>query len=314
MYNNPPAGYNVPSFVLFVGDVAQIPAWNGTAGSHVTDLYYCEYTGDKIPELYYGRFSATNLTQLQPQIDKTLEYERYLFPDESFLGEALLVAGADASHQLTWGNGQVNYGTSNYFNAAHNIMTLALLQPEAGGANYHQQILNKVSSGVAIANYSAHCSEDGWADPSFSISDIATLTNNHKYCLMVSNCCLSTKFEVNSFGEEQLRAANKGSVGHIGGSNSTYWDEDYYWACGFKSVVSNPVYDPNHLGAFDKTFHENGEDTDDWFVTQGQMVVGGNEDLLLGNLSSYGRSFSNDLLQCSSTSSSDLFKHDVSRL
>lgn len=276
LYNNPPAGYNVPSFVLFVGDVAQIPAWNGTAGSHVTDLYYCEYTGDKIPELYYGRFSATNLTQLQPQIDKTLEYERYLFPDESFLGEALLVAGADASHQLTWGNGQVNYGTSNYFNAAHNIMTLALLQPEAGGANYHQQILNKVSSGVAIANYSAHCSEDGWADPSFSISDIATLTNNHKYCLMVSNCCLSTKFEVNSFGEEQLRAANKGSVGHIGGSNSSYWDEDYYWACGFKTVVSNPVYDPNHLGAFDKTFHENGEDTDDWFVTQGQMVVGGN--------------------------------------
>jgi gingipain K len=34
LYNTPPAGYNAPSFVLLVGDVAQIPAWAGGAGSH----------------------------------------------------------------------------------------------------------------------------------------------------------------------------------------------------------------------------------------------------------------------------------------
>ncbi|HAQ65767.1 MAG TPA: Gingipain R, partial [Bacteroidales bacterium] len=162
---------------------------------------------------------------MQPQIDKTLQYEQYLFPDPSFLGRALLVAGADAGHQLTYGNGQVNYGTSTYFNAAHNYNTLALLQPEPSGAGYHQQILNKVSEGISVGNYSAHCGESGWSDPSFENSDIPGLTNNNKYGLLIGNCCLSNKFNSNCFGEELLRAANKGAVGYIGGSNSTYWDE-----------------------------------------------------------------------------------------
>lgn len=275
LYTNPPAGFNAPSFVLFVGDVAQIPAWAGTAGSHVTDLRYCEYTGDNLPEVYYGRFSATSTAQLQPQIDKTLEYEQYTMPDPSFLNEAVMVAGADASFQ-THSNGQIYYGTENYFNAAHGILSHTYLQPEPSGANYSQNIKNNVSSGVSYANYTAHCSESGWANPSFVISDIAALTNAHKYCLMVGNCCLSCKFDVNSFAEEQLRAANKGSVGYIGGSNNTYWDEDYWWGCGFKTVVLHPAYDPNHIGAYDGTFHDHGEPTADWFVTQGQMVVCGN--------------------------------------
>jgi hypothetical protein len=274
LYTNPPDGYNVPSFVLFVGDVAQIPAWSGSAGSHYTDLRYCEYTGDNLPEVFYGRFSATSIAQLQPQIDKTLEYEQYLMPDPSFLNEAVMAAGADGSYQ-TWSNGQIYYGTENYFNAAHNITSHTYLQPEPTGGNYATNIHNNVSNGVAYANYTAHCSESGWANPSFLISDILNLTNVHKYCLMVGNCCLSAKFDVNSFAEEQLRAANKGSVGYIGGSNNTYWDEDYWWGCGFKTVVLHPAYDAAHIGAYDGTFHAQGEPVEDWFVTQGQMVVCG---------------------------------------
>ena len=275
LYNTPPAGYAVPSFVLFVGDVAQIPAWAGSAGSHVTDLRYCEYTGDNLPEVFYGRFSATSLAQLQPQIDKTLEYEQYLMPDPSFLGEAVMVAGADGSHQ-TWSNGQINYGTETYFNAAHNILSHTYLQPEPSGGNYSQNIRNNVSDGVAYGNYTAHCSSSGWADPSFVISDIPALTNQGKYGLLVGNCCLSAKFDVTCFAEEILRAENKGAVGYIGGSNSTYWDEDFWWGCGFKTVALHPVYDANHTGAYDGTFHDHGEPTEDWFVTQGQMVVCGN--------------------------------------
>ena len=275
LYNTPPAGYAAPSFVLFVGDVAQIPAWAGSAGSHVTDLRYCEYTGDNLPEVFYGRFSATSLAQLQPQIDKTLEYEQYLMPDPSFLGEAVMVAGADGSHQ-TWSNGQINYGTETYFNAAHNILSHTYLQPEPSGGNYSQNIRNNVSDGVAYGNYTAHCSSSGWADPSFVISDIPALTNQGKYGLLVGNCCLSAKFDVTCFAEEILRAEDKGAVGYIGGSNSTYWDEDFWWGCGFKTVALHPVYDANHTGAYDGTFHDYGEPTEDWFVTQGQMVVCGN--------------------------------------
>lgn len=276
-FNNPPAGYLPQSFVLFVGDVAQIPAFNGTAGSHVTDLYYCEYTNDLFPECYYGRFSAENAGELQPQIDKTLEYERYLMPDPSFLGEAVMVAGNDAGHELTWGNGQINYGTSYYFNMAHGIFSHIYLQDEPPGGNYSELIRGNVSDGVAYANYTAHCSSAGWADPSFTISHIAALQNDHKYPLMVGNCCLSVEFDVNDcFGEEILMAANKGALGYVGGSNSTYWDEDFWWGVGYESISANPVYHTGNLGSYDRTFHDQGEPLAEWYHTQGQMPSAGN--------------------------------------
>ena len=276
-YTNPPDGCNPQSFVLFAGDVAQIPAFSGTAGSHVTDLYYCEYTGDIYPECYYGRFSANDLTELQPQIDKTLEYEQFTMPNPGFLDEVLMVAGDDESHEDTWGNGQINYGTTYYFNAAHGIYSHTFLQdPPMGNSGVHDSIIANMNSGISYGNYSAHCSSNGWASPSFSISDISSLTNAHKYPLLVGNCCSSVTFNYNCFGEEILRAADKGALGYIGGSNSTYWDEDYWWGVGYETVSANPVYNPAHLGAYDRTFHDNGEPISEWYITQGQMPSAGN--------------------------------------
>ncbi len=275
LYLSPPAGYNPPSFALFVGDVAQIPAW--TNNGQATDLRYCEYTGDNMPEVFYGRFSANSLAQLQPYIDKTTEYEQYAFPDDTFLGEVVMVAGYDAGgNGLTYGNGQINYGTSEYFNAAHNLLSHTYLQPEPAGANYSQQIRNNVSDGIGYANYTAHGSEQGWGDPEFVINQIPALQNDHEYCLMVGNCCLSSKYNVNCFAEEITRAANKGAVGYIGASNNSLWDEDYWWGCGLKAVTTNPVYDPDHLGAYDVTFHDHSEPVTSWYPTMAQMVVGGN--------------------------------------
>ncbi len=275
LYLNPPAGLNPPSFILFVGDVAQIPAFmnNGQA----TDLRYCEYTGDDLPEVYYGRFSASSLTQLQPYIEKTVEYEKYEFPDDSFLNEDVMIAGYDAGGSgLTYGNGQITYGTNEYFNTAHGFTSHNYFQPEPSGANYSQQIRTNISNGVGYANYTAHGSEQGWADPQFNISQIPALQNNHKYCLMVGNCCLTSKYEVNCFAEEVTRAANKGAVGYIGASNNSYWNEDFWWGCGLKAISTTPVYTADHLGAYDVTFHDHGESVQQWFTTMAQMVVGGN--------------------------------------
>jgi hypothetical protein len=276
-YNEPPAGYHPQSFILIVGDVAQVPAFNGTAGNHVTDLYYAEYTGDKFPEAFYGRFSANNPAQLQPQIDKTLEYEQYLFPDPSFLDEVVMVAGKDATHQMEWGNGQVNYGTEYYFNENNGLYSHTYLQPEPPGGNYAMQIRQNISDGVAYANYTAHCSASGWADPAFTTNHIQSLQNQSKYPLMVGNCCSSVSFQNNSFGEDIMRADGKGAIGYIGGSNNTYWDEDFWWAVGFTAVTANPGYDPGSLGAYDRMFHNQpGIATDDWHITQGQLPTAGN--------------------------------------
>jgi hypothetical protein len=281
-YNNPPAGEQPPSFVLLVGDIQQIPAWNGTSGSHVTDLYYFDYTNDLFPEIYYGRFSAQNPSQLQPQIDKTLQYEQYTMPDPSYLSEVVMVAGMDASHGNDWANGQINYGTINYFNASNGILSHTYLYPESG--SHSADIIQDISNGVTYGNYTAHCNWDGWSDPSFNIGDIPTLQNQDQYGLLVGNCCLSSKFnESECFAEALLRVANKGAVAYIGGSNNTYWDEDYYFGVGVGEISENPPsYEETTLGMYDRAFHTHNEPWADWYTMADQHVYAGNLAVTLG--------------------------------
>ncbi len=260
-----------PTFVLFVGDVNQIPAFQA---GHVTDLYYCEYTNDYLPEMYYGRFSANSLSELQPQIDKTLMYEQYQFPDPAFLGECVMISGVDANFAPIHGNGQITYGTTYYFNAAHGLLSHTYLYPQSGSSA--SQIIQNVSDGVGFANYTAHGSSSGWADPSFSISDIAGLQNNGEYPLMVGNCCQTSMYGGTCFAEALLRAENKGAVGYIGGSNNTYWDEDFYFGVGVGQITANPTYEGTTLGNYDRTFHDHGEPFADWYTTMDQVIFAGN--------------------------------------
>ena len=297
-YENPSDGVT-PSYVLFVGDMAQIPAWNSTnAGDggtdHITDLYYCEYTGDYIPEVYYGRFSANSVAELTPQIEKTIEYERFEMADPSFLNEVVLVAGVDAGAAPSFGNGQINYGMNEYFNAAHGFTAVHdyLYQSTSAISSDDNAapaaIKQNVSDGVGFVNYTAHCDWDGWVDPSFTVgSDISNLTNDGKYSLMIGNCCRSSRFNTTSnggtcFAEEIMRAENAGVIGYIGGSDYTYWSEDFYWGTGVDQIgitaanANSHTYANTSLGAYDASFHENGEAASDWYVTSGQLMFIGN--------------------------------------
>ncbi len=270
-----------PSFVLFVGDAQQIPPFNGSAGSHITDKNFCEFTGDLYPEIYYGRFSAQNTTQLQPQIDKTLEYEKYLMPDPSYLSEVTLVSGVDGTYASTYGNGQLNYGTNYYFNIAHGITPQVWLYPASAGGGAAAAIIQSVSDGVGLYNYTAHCSHEGHADPPFETSNISGLTNYHKYLLGIGNCCLSNTFGTDygtpCFGEAFLQVQDKGGIGYIGGTNSTYWDEDYWWGVGYGPVVgSGPTYEQTTLGAYDGIFHTHGEPIASHYVTNDAIIYAGN--------------------------------------
>ncbi|MFZ4399732.1 MAG: C25 family cysteine peptidase [Bacteroidales bacterium] len=286
LYNAGTTADPAPTYVLFVGDIAQVPSFSGTTGTHKTDLYYCEYTGDFFPEVYYGRFSAQTVAQLQPQINKTLEYEQYLMLNKSFLNNVLMVAGVDASNAPTYGNGQVNYATSTYFNTNNGFNCTSYLYPAS--ATSAASIIQQVSEGVGFANYTAHGGSSGWSDPSFSVSDVATLQNNGKYPLMVGNCCVTNQFDVSEcFGEALLRANNKGAIGYIGASDNSYWDEDFWWACGVGTITANPTYNTTGLGALDRIMHTNGEPFSKWYVSQGQMVNAGNLAVTQGSPSNF---------------------------
>lgn len=278
LYQSASANDPAPTFVLLVGDVAQLPSWPGLAGaSHVTDLYYCEFTNDQFPEMMYGRFSATDTAELNSQINKTIEYETYSMPDPSFLGTSVLIAGYDGTgHGPINGDGQINYGTNNYFNISNSTNCKSYLYA-TGSYNKDAEIRQQIDSGVSFANYTAHGYEQGWADPSFNVSHVATMTNQSKYPIMLGNACLTNKFDVNvCFGEALLRANNKGAIGYIGASDNTYWDEDFYWAVGYGIVSANPTYSSTGSGLYDMIFHNHNEAFADWAMNSYQYMMAGN--------------------------------------
>jgi len=279
-YDNATAEEPAPTYLLIVGDHEQIPSFqmgNGNWGGHTSDMVYCEFdgNGDYFPEMYYGRFSASTINELIPQIDKTLEYEQYTMPDPSYLDEILMVAGVDADMAMIHGNGQINYGTDYYFNADHGLTSHTFLYPESADAE--EEIIDQISKGVGYGNYTAHCSPEGWAEPAFLVNDVSGLANQNQYGLLIGNCCNSNEFAgVTCLGEALLRTPNKGAVGYIGATNSTYWDEDFYWSVGNGVAVVNPSYEETSQGVYDCSFHENDENEENWSITQGQILHAGN--------------------------------------
>lgn len=276
LYNNPTPERPAPTFILFVGDYENIPAFSGTQGSYITDLYYGAVgTADILPDMLYGRFSSRTTDDVIAQVEKTLQYEEYRLPDPSFLKKTVLIAGWDYSHAVEWGYPQINYAIKYYFNQEHGYDGIHKFLTSGSHQN-EQQIRELVSAGAGFVNYTAHGSETSWSDPTFTKSDIDRLMNTDRYPLVIGNCCLTNKFEVTTcFGEAWLRAKGKGAIGYIGGSSYTYWDEDLWWGDGFY-----PIAHPNPQGlAPDKSTTTDGAYDAlflNGYATNAAMMVAGN--------------------------------------
>ncbi|MGI6719150.1 MAG: C25 family cysteine peptidase [Bacteroidales bacterium] len=250
----------VPVFVVLFGDIAQIPATNGSNTHEVTDLYFGSIDGDIYPEMYASRLCCETTTQMASLIEKTLVYEQYTMEDPSYLNNVLLIAGHDYSWTPKVGKPTIEYAMQYYYNTEHGYENVHsyLSQPYTGCYSY-------LSSGVAHAHYTAHGSNTSWADPSFSVSDVNNLTNEGKYFLAIGNCCIAADYAYNPvcFGEAMIRANKKGAYAYIGASPSTYWNEDYYWAVGAHNTPYGqvPTYDGSSMGSFDAMFMEDAFNT-----------------------------------------------------
>lgn len=280
-YNNATPENPAPSFLVFVGDVEQVPASaTGSESAKKTDLYYGSVDGDYFPEMYYGRLSATNTSQLEAIINKILYYEQYQFADPSYLNRTTLIAGEDSNWNPKVAQPTIKYGTKYYFNPTQGYTTIneygVASDPNNPGASAgYTGCYDADRIKVGFINYTAHCGETSWAGPNLSISAVNAFTNANMYPLAIGNCCLAADFGYGEcIGETWIRKSNAGAVTYIGSSPSSYWFEDFYWSVGAFPIVGDnngyvPTFEETTLGAYDAHAHSN-------YITAGAMVFTGN--------------------------------------
>lgn len=270
LYNTGVNNGKTPTFLVLVGDVAQVPNTTGSQSQKVTDLYYGSVDGDYFPDMFYSRMSAENTSQLQAIVNKILQYEQYTMPDPSYLNNVTLIAGWDSYWNPRVAQPTVNYATNYYYNTNHGFSNVYTYMT----SGQYTGCYNTLSSGVGFVNYTAHGSETSWADPSLTVNGANSLTNTNKYFLAMGNCCLAANFGHYQpcFGEAMLRAENKAAYSYIGSCPSTYWYEDYYFGVGATHTLNGPT--PTDVesttGVYDAVW------MDDTYNTVSSMVFVGN--------------------------------------
>lgn len=300
IYANVTPANPAPTYLLLVGDIEQIPSFTGVSDNeHVTDLYYTTWnTGDDIPDCYCGRFSAKNVEQLIPQIEKTLMHEQYTFADPSFLDRAIMVAGVDGGNTndngYNYGDPSMDYAITNYINGYHDFQEVRYFKNDisivpsatnvimgSSNASNAEFVRSCYNLGASLINYTAHGSPTCWGTPYFGTENVPEMTNHQRFGLMIGNCCQSNTFTLDAcLGEALLRQDNYcGAVGYIGASNSTYWSYDFFWTVGARSNIAPNMsmsYNATQLGAYDCMCHTHNEAYSKWATTQGAIMMAGN--------------------------------------
>ena len=292
-YENPPEGYSAPQYVLFAADETIIPSWEGrqefqdivTTKSQQTDLYYCEFTGDILPEIMYGRISATDNTTMGNIVDKIIKYEKTDYENFDFLNRMAFISGVDIDNAKYFSNTALKYIYNNYANS-NGITSLLYPYNESYGVmpcenpEAAQSIINQLNTGVGLLYYHGHGNPSSWDNPFITYDDINSLTENNIAGFWIANCCLTSKYHAsNNFAEAAIRKKNGGAAGYIGAANETIWEFDFMWLIGnsFTSNIS-ANYNDSKSGVADALYHTltNEQNIDNQYITAAQILNRGN--------------------------------------
>ena len=241
---------NAPSFIIIFGDKNQVPgSYTGNATQCITDLQYMSVDSDDFPDMLHSRLTAETVEQMQTILYKDLMYERYEFPDPTYLSNVLLIAGWDGSWNPRIGKPTIQYATYYYYNTEHGFNNVYefLQQP-------YNQPYASLNTGVGFVNYTAHGSNTSWADPSFTVSNVNSLTNEGKPFLAMGNCCQAADWGISGscLGEAMIRNNTRGAYAYIGSCPSSYWYEDYYFGVGATNTMNAmPTYENSSRGSYD---------------------------------------------------------------
>lgn len=202
---------NSLTYVQIVGDAPQIPTLSSGGGG--SDPTFSLVAGsDNYPDIFIGRFSAGSVSELSPQINRSIYYERDASTSDTWLSRATGIASAEG------GGTQGDNGESD-IQHMNNIRTKLLnygystvdqvYDPGASAST----VSTNVNAGRGFINYVGHGSDTSWVTTGFSNSHALALTNGNKAPFIVDVACVNGNFvSMTCFAEAWMRNPNGGAI------------------------------------------------------------------------------------------------------
>ncbi len=250
-----------PTYVLLIGDVDNgsntMPAFTGASSSTVTDLYYGTVDGtDWVPDIFVGRLPARSTSQLSTMIGNLVAYNN-LTGTESWVKKAALLASNNSTYWTVAEDTQNHVIQSETQPAGY--AGIFPSNPQPGGDKLFaysysantSNVLNSINNRRSLIAYTGHGSSVSWGGPSFSQSNIRSITSTGTFSVVASFACYTGAFSsTESFGETWLLQANKGAVAFIGSSSSTFWGPDDTMERAMMDSLYSGTASANIVGSF----------------------------------------------------------------
>lgn len=220
------------AFVIIVGDNAQFPT--PTVSGNKSDNYFTEIAGnDSYPDIILGKISAENVSQVQTQVQRFIEYEQNP-PETSHLTSFMGIA----SSQGPGDNNEYDYqhirNINNKLQAYTYTSGYELFEGSQGGLDASgnptaSMVATGVNNGVGIISYCGHGDVQMWVTSSFNNNDVNGLTNVGKLPFILSVACVNGEYHTGTcFAEAWLRATHdgqpSGAVGFTGSTINQPWN------------------------------------------------------------------------------------------
>jgi hypothetical protein len=274
--------YNANNNILYVqlvGDYADIKCDYINAGSYgnkVGDADMGRVVGnDYYPEVAIGRFSCSNASELNVQINKTINYEKNPNMDpnwrESFLGTGGSECGGDDS-ECDYTHIQRIY--SQRLQSFTYNTTYEYYQTTMNASQVRTNITTAINSGVSTFAHTAHGDWDGFyfngngGGTVYHNSNVNQLTNGDKLPFLVPAACYTGDFATNQgncFGETWLKKEGGGAVVVLMSSISQPWTPPMRGQDYFYDILTGGYDYTTNLG--------NGLSTTEQRTTWGSIVV-----------------------------------------
>lgn len=203
------------AFVLLVGDAHYVPT-NTLPTGHSDNAYGYLVGNDSYPEIFVGRFSATQSSHVQTMVDRTIMYEQGLSNTGDWMNTSLGIASDEGPGD----NNEMDYEhVRNMHIRMQGYTYIHLLEMfegsqggnDAPGDPTASMVFQEVEQGVGNILYTGHGSVSSWHTSGFNNSHVNQLTNTSAWPFIWSVACVNGDFVGNtSFAEHWLRAQHNG--------------------------------------------------------------------------------------------------------